>query len=68
MGIMVYSLLWVVQDFVHQPYHPKNQAVNKLVVVILARGARRRDDESPRGSEATASAGTPAGSAQLSKA
>ena len=21
MGIMVYSLLWVVQDFVHQPYH-----------------------------------------------
>ena len=20
MGIMVYSLLWVVQDFVHQPY------------------------------------------------
>ena len=54
------------QDFVHQPYHPKNQAVNKLV--ILARGARRRDDESPRGSEATASAGTPGGSAQVSKA
>ena len=23
MGIMVYSLLWVMQDFVHQPYHPK---------------------------------------------
>ena len=21
MGIMVYSLLWVMQDFVHQPYH-----------------------------------------------
>ena len=21
MGIMVYSLLWVVQDFVHQPYY-----------------------------------------------
>ena len=30
MGIMVYSLLWVVQDFVHQPKHfapedPKNR-------------------------------------------
>ena len=23
MGIMVYSLLWVVQDFVHQPYDSK---------------------------------------------
>ena len=22
MGIMVYSLLWVMQDFVHQPYLP----------------------------------------------
>ena len=22
MGIMVYSLLWVMQDFVHQPYEP----------------------------------------------
>ena len=22
MGIMAYSLLWVVQDFVHQPYKP----------------------------------------------
>ena len=21
MGIMVYSLVWVMQDFVHQPYH-----------------------------------------------
>ena len=21
MGIMVYSLLWIMQDFVHQPYH-----------------------------------------------
>ena len=21
MGIMVYSLLWVMQDFVHQPYY-----------------------------------------------
>ena len=21
MGSMVYSLLWVMQDFVHQPYH-----------------------------------------------
>ena len=21
MGIMVYSLLWVMQDFVHEPYH-----------------------------------------------
>ena len=26
MGIMVYSLLWVMQDFVHQPYEP-NRAV-----------------------------------------
>ena len=23
MGIMVYSLLWVMQDFVHQPYQQK---------------------------------------------
>ena len=23
MGIMVYSLLWVMQDFVHQPYGSK---------------------------------------------
>ena len=23
MGIMVYSLLWVMQDFVHQPYGAK---------------------------------------------
>ena len=23
MGIMVYSLLWVMQDFDHQPYPPK---------------------------------------------
>ena len=24
MGIMVYSLYWVMQDFVHQPYHPSS--------------------------------------------
>ena len=23
MGIMVYTLLWVMQDFVHQPYYIK---------------------------------------------
>ena len=28
MGILVYSLLWVVQDFVHQPY-------DSLAIVIL---------------------------------
>ena len=27
MGIMVYSLLWVMQDFVHQPYYPKRLKV-----------------------------------------
>ena len=27
MGIMVYSLFWVVQDFVHQPYLPMNLQV-----------------------------------------
>ena len=33
MGIMVYSLLWVMQDFYHQPYapshpiHPVRQAI-----------------------------------------
>ena len=24
MGIVVYSLQWVMQDFVHQPYHYNN--------------------------------------------
>ena len=28
MGIMVYSLLWVVQDFVHQPYEALYSAVD----------------------------------------
>ena len=31
MGIMVYSLLWVMQDFVHQPYvkafRPKDHTI-----------------------------------------
>ena len=27
MGIMVYSLLWVMQDFVHQPYESPNKGV-----------------------------------------
>ena len=26
MGIMVYSLLWVMQDFVHQPYGSVKQS------------------------------------------
>ena len=30
MGIMVYSLLWVMQDFVHQPY-VRDQMVRKSV-------------------------------------
>ena len=33
MGIMVHSLLWVMQDFVHQPDHGSQQivCVDKLV-------------------------------------
>ena len=35
MGIMVYSLLWVMQDFVHQPYvsqwsHVRNKDANTM--------------------------------------
>ena len=35
MGIMVYSLLWVMQDFVHQPYF---QAFSLLACLLLSCG------------------------------
>ena len=31
MGIMVYSLLWVVQDFVHQPYYWGDRAETCII-------------------------------------
>ena len=32
MGIMVYSLLWVMQDFVHQPYGPFPKGGHKALL------------------------------------
>ena len=46
MGIMVYSLLWVVQDFVHQPYlswaHGPLALALPTLTVLLCRGSPYR--------------------------
>ena len=34
-GNYVYSLLWVMQDFVHQPYYPKRLKVTYSTLVAL---------------------------------
>ena len=34
MGIMVYSLLWVMQDFVHQPYQVAPSMMATTVTVL----------------------------------
>ena len=44
MGIMVYSLLWVVQDFVHQPYRIH---LGVLDVALLRSKDRRRRTSKP---------------------
>ena len=36
MGIMVYSLLWVMQDFVHQPYFYTIALVKVVAIIIMA--------------------------------
>ena len=43
MGIMVYSLLWVMQDFVHQPYlsTKHNQETMRANVVQALSGLRQ---------------------------
>ena len=33
MGIMTYSLLWVMQDIYHQPYQPKDENSKQLLVL-----------------------------------
>ena len=40
MGIMVYSLLRVMQDFVHQPYEPLNFSLLEIFVSGIWRGLR----------------------------
>ena len=41
MGIMVYSLLWVMQDFVHQPYlKPQMPCKESLRLELRARGLK----------------------------
>ena len=45
MGIMVYSLLWEMQDFVHQPYKPQIKMQNSgLGAVSGTSHARRKYD------------------------
>ena len=34
MGIMVYSLLWVMQDLDHQPYHSNKEPEGTTLVMI----------------------------------
>ena len=36
MGIMVYSLLWVMQDFVHQPYFRSHYCRYSIMLIITA--------------------------------
>ena len=38
MGIMAYSLLWVMQDFVHQPNHPDLN----IIQISITRSLHRR--------------------------
>ena len=35
MGIMVYSLLWVMQDFVHQPYDTSKESQVEAILERL---------------------------------
>ena len=36
MGIMVYSLLWILQDFVHQPYVKVLLGFGRLPCILVA--------------------------------
>ena len=33
MGIMVYSLLWVMQDLYHQPYRPEEHVLKDQILI-----------------------------------
>ena len=49
MGIMVYSLLWVMQDFVHQPYGKSNTRATPASSKPVRVSGKRFPWESPRG-------------------
>ena len=49
MGIMVYSLLWVVQDFVHQPYQDKSQSQSSSVLILFLRFLYKHKCREPSG-------------------
>ena len=46
MGIMVYSLLWVMQDFVHQPQRPYNPVNPKNPIIPVRPKSSRLSNSS----------------------
>ena len=48
MGIVVYSLLWVMQDVYHQPYHLQNQASRTTLLSLMGAQNPKPKTEHPK--------------------